>query len=236
MCSFRQPNVFCQWHSCVTSVVRKRKWPSNRVFSHDVTAAILVSQNNETAAMLVSQSSPVGVERFSYANAFFCSTKFACMLTTWVKTLHYRVKYDGIRQLPLRPWRFQIVGQAKCNTSGCYRRKKKEIYSPIFAATLISHHATTWLHVRFDSKMLKRAPSLFRSLCSIVLQNKLQFLVAQFMVTLLRLSASRGKALNCGLIRWLLSQDLCNAIFRYVMAEEKALPSQEVINLGKTIH
>ena len=37
------------------------------VFSHDVTAAILVSQNNETAAMLVSQTSPLGVELFSYA-------------------------------------------------------------------------------------------------------------------------------------------------------------------------
>ena len=48
-----------------------------RVFSHDVTATILVSQNNETAAMLVSQTSPVGVELFSYANAFFCSYKFA---------------------------------------------------------------------------------------------------------------------------------------------------------------
>ena len=47
------------------------------VFSHDVTAAILVSQNNETAAMLVSQTSPVGVELFSNANAFFCSNKFA---------------------------------------------------------------------------------------------------------------------------------------------------------------
>ena len=42
-------------------------------FSHDVTAAILVSQNNETAAMLVSQTSPVGVELFSYTNASFCS-------------------------------------------------------------------------------------------------------------------------------------------------------------------
>ena len=37
-----------------------------RVFSHDVTAAILVSQNNETVAMLVSQVNPVGVELFSY--------------------------------------------------------------------------------------------------------------------------------------------------------------------------
>ena len=41
-----------------------------RVFSHDVTAAILVSQNNETAAMLVFQTNPVGVELFSYSNAF----------------------------------------------------------------------------------------------------------------------------------------------------------------------
>ena len=48
-----------------------------RVFSHDVTAVILVSQNNETAAMLVSQTSPLGGELFSYANAFFRSNKFA---------------------------------------------------------------------------------------------------------------------------------------------------------------
>ena len=46
-------------------------------FSHDVTAAILVFQNNKTAAMFVSQTSPVGVEFFSYVNAFFCSHKFA---------------------------------------------------------------------------------------------------------------------------------------------------------------
>ena len=48
-----------------------------RVFSHDVTAAILVSQNNETAAMLVSQTNALGIELFSYANAFFCFSKFA---------------------------------------------------------------------------------------------------------------------------------------------------------------
>ena len=51
--------------------------------SHDVTAAILVSQNNETAAMLVSQTNSLGVELFSYANAFFCSNKFAKMLAKW---------------------------------------------------------------------------------------------------------------------------------------------------------
>ena len=55
--------------------------PRYRVFSHDVTAAILVSQNNETAAMLVSQTSPVGVELFSYANAFFCSDR--CWAREW---------------------------------------------------------------------------------------------------------------------------------------------------------
>ena len=37
--------------------------------------------------MLVSQTNPVGVELFSYANAFFSSKKFAWMLATLVKTL-----------------------------------------------------------------------------------------------------------------------------------------------------
>ena len=37
-----------------------------RVFSHDATAAMLVSQTN-----------PVGVELFSYVKAFFFSNKFA---------------------------------------------------------------------------------------------------------------------------------------------------------------
>ena len=36
------------------------------MFSHDVTAAILVSQNNLTSAMLVSQTSRVGVESFLF--------------------------------------------------------------------------------------------------------------------------------------------------------------------------
>ena len=34
------------------------------MFSHDVTAAILVSRNNKTAAMFVSQTNPVGVDLF----------------------------------------------------------------------------------------------------------------------------------------------------------------------------
>ena len=45
--------------------------PIYRVFSHDVTAAMLVSQTN-----------PLGVELFSYANAFICSNKFAYVLAT----------------------------------------------------------------------------------------------------------------------------------------------------------
>ena len=41
-----------------------------QVFSHDVTAAILMFQNNEAAAMLVYQTNPVRVELFSYVNHF----------------------------------------------------------------------------------------------------------------------------------------------------------------------
>jgi len=37
----------------------------SRGFSHDVTAAIPVSQNNETVVMLVHQTNPVGVQLFS---------------------------------------------------------------------------------------------------------------------------------------------------------------------------
>ena len=59
-------------------------------FSHDVKEAILVFQNNETAAMLVYQDNLVGIELFSYTNAFFVSNEFAQMLAMWVKTL-YRV-------------------------------------------------------------------------------------------------------------------------------------------------
>ena len=46
-----------------------------RVFSHDVTAAMLVSQNKEMAAMLVSQTKPLGIELYFYANTFFCFIK-----------------------------------------------------------------------------------------------------------------------------------------------------------------
>jgi len=51
-------------------------------FSHEVTAAILVFQNNETAAMLVYQTNPLGVELSSYVNTSFCFSKFACVLAT----------------------------------------------------------------------------------------------------------------------------------------------------------
>ena len=50
-----------------------------RVFSCDVTAAILVFQNKETAAILVNQTSHPGIELYFYANITF--------LVTWVKTL-----------------------------------------------------------------------------------------------------------------------------------------------------
>ena len=49
----------------------------DRAFSPDVTAAILVFQNNKMAAMLVYQTNPEGVELFSHVNASFCFNKFA---------------------------------------------------------------------------------------------------------------------------------------------------------------
>ena len=44
-----------------------------RVFSLDVTAAILVFLNNESAAMLVSPTNPPGIELYYHANVFFVS-------------------------------------------------------------------------------------------------------------------------------------------------------------------
>ena len=52
-----------------------------RAFSHDVTAAILVFQNNKTTAMLVYQTNPVGVELFFYVNASFCFRKTEMLVT-----------------------------------------------------------------------------------------------------------------------------------------------------------
>ena len=42
----------------------------NRVFSHGVMAAMLVSQNKEVMAMLVSQTKPLGIAPYFYANTF----------------------------------------------------------------------------------------------------------------------------------------------------------------------
>ena len=69
-------------------------WPlspsPNRVFSHDVTAAILVSRNNKTAAMLVSrnnktaamlvsQTNPVGVvSKNTFIECFYSHDKQLC--------------------------------------------------------------------------------------------------------------------------------------------------------------
>ena len=64
----------------------------HRVFSHEVTAAMLVSQNKEMAAMLLSQTKPLGIELYFYANTFFCFSKptfvtvhtFCASQDTWV--------------------------------------------------------------------------------------------------------------------------------------------------------
>ena len=55
---------------------------SYRVFSRDVSAAMLVSQNKEMAAMLVSQTKPLGIELYFYTNTFFCFSKPICPVVT----------------------------------------------------------------------------------------------------------------------------------------------------------
>ena len=61
-----------------------------RAFSDDVTAAILVFQNNDTTAMLVCQPDPMGAELFSLVNTFFCSNKFAWLPEHVSETLYMR--------------------------------------------------------------------------------------------------------------------------------------------------
>ena len=55
-------------------MVQKGDW-LHRVFSHDVTAAMMVSQNKEMASMLVSQTKHLGIKLYFYANTFLCFSK-----------------------------------------------------------------------------------------------------------------------------------------------------------------
>ena len=75
--------------SLLNIVSKKRLQLSYRVFSRDVTTAMLVSPNKGTAAMLVYATSPLGTELYSYANVFFLFGWKRCSLITWVKTLYW---------------------------------------------------------------------------------------------------------------------------------------------------
>ena len=56
---------------CITDITYMRII----VFSHDVTTAMLVSQDKEMAVRLVAQTKPLGIELYFYANTFFCFSK-----------------------------------------------------------------------------------------------------------------------------------------------------------------
>ena len=80
-------------------LVKTRRY---RAFSHDVTAGILGSQNNETVAMLLFQINTVGVEIFSYANPFFCSSELhyrcwpheqKCSIDSYIIIIKFYLKY-----------------------------------------------------------------------------------------------------------------------------------------------
>ena len=73
-----------------------------RVFSRDVTAAMLLSLHKGMAAMLVSAINPPGIEFYSYANIFISFGWKTCSLIAWVKTL-YAAYNAGL------PWELQFV-------------------------------------------------------------------------------------------------------------------------------
>ena len=80
------------------------------VFTHEVTAAMLVSQNKEMAAMLVSQTKPLGIELYFYANAFFCFSKPIWPAVTWMKTLYQVIMlccFDRVHCGNLNCFRYQ---------------------------------------------------------------------------------------------------------------------------------
>ena len=60
----------------------------NRAYSHDVTAAILVFQNNDKAAILVFQTNPVGVGLFSYVKKI--------LLFLWIHSITLLIKEHEI--------------------------------------------------------------------------------------------------------------------------------------------
>ena len=80
--------VWCHVNVAFTVLCTSYSSLYNIVFSHEVTAAMLVSQNKEIAAMLVSQTKPLGIELYFYANTFFCFSKPIWQLVTWMRTLY----------------------------------------------------------------------------------------------------------------------------------------------------
>ena len=70
----------CSWKRRILSIFKGLAWDvylERERFHMTSRAAILVFKNNKTAAMLVFQTNPMGIDLFSYVNAFFCSNKFA---------------------------------------------------------------------------------------------------------------------------------------------------------------
>ena len=90
VCCYRK--ILLPWQRDVTTSPLYSKFVGIkwwRGFSHDVTAAILVFQNNETAAISVPRQS-CGSWIFFLRKHFLLllTNKFAEMLATWVKTLY----------------------------------------------------------------------------------------------------------------------------------------------------
>ena len=97
---FLEPGCFLTSETEFSNVVYRRFFTREcRVFSRDVTAAMLVSLNKGTAAMLVSPTNPLGIELYFYAVfPLFC---FKNMLIDHVSenTLYPRVLVRTFMQI-----------------------------------------------------------------------------------------------------------------------------------------
>ena len=139
----------------------ERLFAGYRVFSHDVMAAILVSQNNETAAMLVSQTSPLGVELFLMQTLSFVPIN---LHRFWPREWkHSKIKHSN-RELGQRRCMYRIEcdhgsgktcanEHAHCSrylnklkdTASCNRFFSRSLSMHLFAKSTISNYHLKWV-------------------------------------------------------------------------------------------
>ena len=133
-----------------------------RAFAHDVTVAILVSQNNETAATLVSQSSPVGVElsflmqtlSFVPINLHRCwqsEWKRSILLKSDLKTRRSRFFKTDFKVFGFRKNTFSKTHKMNHYLSTFFARHARNSLRPHHTLENIIHDSNTTCSIMFSS-------------------------------------------------------------------------------------